>query len=179
MENLTRGVDLDMNTRKTRRAAHAANSGIEHLAYLASVQRRRFGLAKQLDFDVLIEEARTGLLESKYSPIYSATQVVRQSLISVEGRWISATTGKPLHARKRSSNHIPNQNATTTNNVPPISNPPRRPYKRGDLMEYMMNHDDVNDLDYAFAYEDLPAHLKPVKPKKQGDRKCHKRKGNE
>ena len=58
------------NTLASRRFIHAALSGIEHIAYLTAEERKRVGLKKPLNFDSLIMEARTGLLDSKWAPYH-------------------------------------------------------------------------------------------------------------
>lgn len=57
-------LELSTKTSQSRCAANIAVSGIGHLVYLTSADRRRFGLSGQLSFDLFIEQARTGLLTS-------------------------------------------------------------------------------------------------------------------
>ena len=46
-----------------------------------------------------IPKARTGLLDSKHSPVYSALQTVKTSLVKTKARSIVAATQTPLCAQ--------------------------------------------------------------------------------
>ena len=65
-------VGSSSDTLASRRFVHAAFSGIEHIAYLTAEERKRIGLKKPLDYDSLIAEARTGLLDSDFAPYHKA-----------------------------------------------------------------------------------------------------------
>ena len=101
-----------------------------------------------------IPKARTGLLDSKHSPVYSALQTVKTSLVKTKARSIVAATQTPPCAQSTDGYDG------------------HHDFKRGDLANYMMSHDDYLDtLDDAFASVELPGCLKPVKAKSRRDGK--------
>ena len=172
--NVDSETQLDYSTKNstTRHAAHAATSGIEHLVYLTVAERTRLGLKKQLDFDTLIVQARTGLLESKHSPVYSALQIVKASLVKRKAGSIAAKIKSQLHAPLESTGVTPNQHIAAAPTVQATDgcgyHHQHHRYKRGEFIEYMMNHADyLETLDDAFASVSLPGYLAPVKAKKQ------------
>ena len=90
-------LDIVPTSPHVRCLPHAGTSDIVHLVLPPKADQNRFRLTKALNFDVLITQARTGLLESYYPSTYAAIQAIRAMKI---------TTSKPIP--NETNEHLPN-----------------------------------------------------------------------
>jgi hypothetical protein len=169
-------LELSNGTNQSGYAAPVAVTEIEHLVYITRAERRRLGFSRQLNLDVLIEQARTGLLASSYAPVYHAIQMVRASLPQKKDPEASSATGSPVHVLPKPANDVAGQMVAAASDAQPIGGGgARAKFKRGDFMEYMLDHTDyLNTIDEAFATKDLPQSLRSVNAKKRRARKSNK-----
>ena len=196
------GHDVRYSMITATRFSAVARSRIDDIVHLTSAERKVRGLHKDYGFDHLILQARTGLLESKYAPTYAAIHGNDARPTSAETiKHADAELG-PL----REENNTTLANATTPASIPAenliesttemkteaqpnmtevrgLQRPDAEsqgqipPFKRGDLVQYLLDHDgNLDDMDNYFSAGALPQHLRPVKPAKpRRDRKNNRK----